>query len=57
MNIYFIGQHDKPQWFGVGETQGQLMIQTHGIPRAGADYNKARDAGVKYKELGWWQDT
>ena len=33
------------------------MIQTHGIPRAGSDYNKARDALVKYYELGWWQDT
>ena len=57
MNIYFIGQEDRPQWFGVGETIHQLMIETHGIPRAGADYNKARDAQVKYTKLGWWEDV
>ena len=46
MNIYHIGQKDKPNWFGIGETKGPLMIEKYGIPRKGADYNKARDAGV-----------
>ena len=40
-NIYFIGQADKPHWFGWGQTKGELMIE-HGIPRFGSDYNKAR---------------
>ena len=48
MNIYNIIQEDKPRWFGWGMTKGPLMIETHGIPRTGSDYNKARDAGVKY---------
>ena len=55
MNIYFIGQKDIPNWFGWGETQGKLMIDTHGIPRVGSDYNKARDALVKYTDLGFYE--
>ena len=55
MNIYFIGQKDRPNWFGWGETQGKLMIATHGIPRVGSDYNKARDALVKYIDLGFYE--
>ena len=54
MNIYLIGQKNNARWFGVGETRGQLMISTHGIPRAGSDYNKARDAQVIYTEVGFW---
>ncbi len=57
MNIYNIGQEDKPRWFGWGQTKGPLMIETHGIPRTGSDYNKARDAGVKYTELGFYEDV
>ena len=57
MNIYNIGQEDKPRWFGWGQTKGPLMIETHGIPRIGSDYNKARDAGVKYTELGFYEDV
>jgi hypothetical protein len=53
-NIYLTGQKDKPNWFGCGQTEGELMIATHGIPRIGSDYNKARDAGVKYIELGFY---
>lgn len=56
MNIYNIGQEDKPRWFGWGQTKGPLMIKTHGIPRIGSDYNKARDAGVKYTELGFYEN-
>ena len=55
MNIYFIGQEDRPKWFGWGETKGKLMIATHGIPRVGSDYNKARDALVKYIDLGFYE--
>ena len=44
MNIYHIGQASDPCWFGIGETRGELMIKSHGIPRKGEDYNKARDA-------------
>ena len=55
MNIYFIGQQDRPKWFGWGETKGKLMIATHGIPRVGSDYNKARDALVKYTALGFYE--
>ena len=57
MNIYNIGQEDKPRWFGWGQTKGPLMIKTHGIPRTGSDYNKARDAGVKYTELGFYENV
>jgi len=53
-NIYFIGQKDRPNWFGWGQTKGELMIATHGIPRIGSDYNKARDALVKYIDLGFY---
>ena len=53
-NIYFIGQKDRPNWFGWGQTKGKLMIATHGIPRIGSDYNKARDALVKYIDLGFY---
>ena len=56
-NIYNIGQKDKPRWFGWGMTKGPLMIKTHGIPRKGSDYNKARDAGVKYTELGFYENV
>ena len=55
MSIYNIGQEDKPRWFGWGQTEGPLMIKTHGIPRIGSDYNKARDALVKYTELGFYE--
>jgi len=54
-NIYFIGQADKPHWFGWGQTKGELMIESHGIPRFGSDYNKARDALVKYTDLGFYE--
>ena len=37
------------------QTQGKLMIDTHGIPRVGSDYNKARDALVKYTDLGFYE--
>ena len=57
MNIYNIGQEDKPRWFGWGQTKGPLMIKTRGIPRTGSDYNKARDAGVKYTELGFYENV
>ena len=57
MNIYNIGQEDKPRWFGWGQTKGPLMIKTHRIPRTGGDYNKARDAGVKYTELGFYENV
>ena len=54
-NIYFIGQKDKPNWFGWGQTEGVCKIATHGIPRTGSDYNKARDAGVHYIDLGFYE--
>ena len=57
MNIYNIIQEDKPRWFGWGMTKGPLMIETHGIPRTGSDYNKARDAGVKYAALGFYENV
>ena len=56
-NIYFIGQKDKPNWFGVGETKGPLMIEEYGIPRRGSDYNKSRDACVVYTEISFWKNV
>lgn len=57
MNIYHIGQKEKPNWFGIGQTEGPLMIEQYGIPRRGADYNKARDAGVVYTEVSFWENV
>jgi hypothetical protein len=57
MNIYNIGQEDKPRWFGWGQTKGPLRIENDGVPRKGGDYNKARDAGVIYTELGFYEDV
>jgi len=54
-NIYHVGHNNNPNWFGIGQTDGPLMIEEYGIPRRGADYNKARDAGIIYKEFAFWE--
>jgi len=42
VNIYFITLKSNPNWFGIGETKGPCMMATHGIPRKGSDYGKAK---------------
>ena len=54
-NIYHVGHNNNPNWFGIGQTDGPLMIEEYGIPRRGADYNKARDAGIVYEEFAFWE--
>lgn len=42
VNIYFITLKSNPNWFGIGETKGPCMMESHGIPRKGSDYGKAK---------------
>jgi len=54
-NIYHVGHNNDPDWFGIGQTDGPLMIERYGIPRRGSDYNKSRDAGNVYHEFAFWE--
>lgn len=61
MNIYFITLKSNPNWFGIGETKGPCMMKTHGIPRKGGDYGKAKQIlaakNDEYLLLRRWDDV